>query len=253
MLELQKASMWKRMSAALFDGILTVIVAIGAAFLISALLGYESHTQQLESYYQAYEQQYGVSLDITGTEYEALPQDARAAYDTALQALSADAQVNYTYTLLINLTFIIITFGILIGILVFELLIPLLLGNGQTLGKKIFAIAVMREDGVKLSPPLLFARTVIGKYTVETMIPVLTVVMMYFGVMGTLGVLVLLALTVMQVILLIITKANTPLHDKLAHTVTVDIASQRIFDSTEELLAYKQRVHAEAAEQAEYR
>ena len=43
------------------------------------------------------------------------------------------------------------------------------------------------------------------------------------------------------------------IYDMLANTVTVDMASQMIFDSPEALLEYKQRVHAEAVERAEYR
>ena len=37
--DLQKASMWKRVSAWLFDTILLSIVAVGFAFLLSTILG----------------------------------------------------------------------------------------------------------------------------------------------------------------------------------------------------------------------
>ena len=42
-----------------------------------------------------------------------------------------------------------------------------------------------------------------------------------------------------------------PLHDLLAQTVAVDMASQLIFDSPEDLLEYKKRLHAEDAEKRE--
>ena len=42
-----------------------------------------------------------------------------------------------------------------------------------------------------------------------------------------------------------------PIHDKLAGTVTVDLASQMIFDSPEALLEYKKRLHAESTERKE--
>ena len=38
----------------------------------------------------------------------------------------------------------------------------------------------------------------------------------------------------------------------LASTVVVDLASQMIFDSPEDVLAYKQKVHAEAVDKADY-
>ena len=110
----------------------------------------------------------------------------------------------------------------------------------------------MREDGVKLSPLLLFARTVLGKYTVETMIPVLTVVMIFFGFMGLLGTVIIGALLLVELFMIAMTKCNTPIHDKLAHTVTVDMASQMIFDTPEALLEYKKKLHAQDAEKSEY-
>ena len=135
-----------------------------------------------------------------------------------------------------------------IAFLLLEFVVPLLFGNGQTLGKKVFGVAVMREDGVRLSPLLLFARTVLGKYTVETMVPVLILIMIYLNLTGIGGTVIILGMLLVQMVLLIATKARTPLHDKLAHTVTVDFASQMIFESPEAMLAYKQRIHAEQVE-----
>jgi len=97
----------------------------------------------------------------------------------------------------------------------------------------------MRTDGVKITPLLLFVRTVLGKYTVGTMLPVMLAVLLYFGVMGPIGLLPAAALLFAQVLLLFATPAHTPLHDKLAHTVTVDLSSQMIFETPEELLAYQ--------------
>ncbi len=251
MYDLQKANIWKRISAALFDFILLVIVIVGFAYLLTSVLGYDSYTDRLEAFYDKYAQQYGVEFDINPTEYEALGEIEKTAYDNALEALSSDKDVNYTYTMIINLTLIIITFSILLAYLLLEFLVPILFKNGQTLGKKIFGVGVMREDGVKLSPLLLFARTVLGKYTVETMVPVLIVVMIFFGFMGIIGTVVIIGLLLVQICMIASTKAHTPIHDKLSHTVTVDMASQMIFESPEELLEYKKRIHAEQAEKRE--
>ena len=152
--------------------------------------------------------------------------------------------------MLINLTMIIIIFSVLISYILLEFVLPLFLKNGQTIGKKTFGIGVMREDGVKISPFVLFARTVLGKYTIEFMFPLLIIIMIYFGFLGIVGIIVLLGMLLLQLILLIATYERTPIHDKLARTVAVDISSQRIFDSAEELMEYKQRLHAEAAEES---
>lgn len=247
MYDVQKASMWKRISAFLFDFIMMSILAVGLGFIFSTVLGYEQHTVQMEQYYTAYENEYSVDFDISSADYAALTDEARAAYDIAMDALAKNEDFIRVYSLLINLTLIIITFSILFAHLLLEFVVPLLFKNGQTLGKKVFGIGVMRIDGVKLSPLLLFVRTVLGKATVETLLPVLIVVMIYFGYMGLLGTVLLLALALIQLGLLIATRYRTPIHDKLAQTVTVDFASQLIFDSPEALLEYKQRIHAEHA------
>jgi uncharacterized RDD family membrane protein YckC len=139
-----------------------------------------------------------------------------------------------------------------VAFLLLEFLIPLLLGNGQTVGKKVFGVAVMREDSVKLSPVLLFIRAILGKYTIETMVPVLIILMIYWGVLGFFGTVILFGMLILQLVLLFSTKERSAIHDKLAHTVAVDYASQKIFDTPEAMLAYKKRIHAEQVASEQY-
>lgn len=250
--DLQKASIWKRISAALFDFIMLVIVVVGCAFLLSTVLGYDSTSQSLQGFYDKYAAEYDVRFDILPEEYNALDDATRARYDAAHKAISSDEEANRLYMLLFHYTILICVFSVLIAYLLLEFMVPLLFKNGQTLGKKIFGVGVMREDGVKLAPIVLFIRTVLGKYTVETMIPLMILILIFFGVMGIFGIVMLGILLVIEIAMLISGPARTLLHDKMARTVTVDIASQMIFESEEELIAYKKRLHAERAERADY-
>ena len=50
---------------------------------------------------------------------------------------------------------------------------------------------------------------------------------------------------------IIYTPTNSTIHDLLCDTVVVDIASQEIFETEEELLEHKKRLAAEKAMQAE--
>lgn len=250
--DLQKANMWKRISAYLFDVILLGIVAIGMAFLLSVILGYDSYNQRLDDCYTKYETLYGVDFDITAEKYAALSEEEVSRYNEASEAMSGDKEANYVYSMIFNLTLIIVTFGILIAYLLLEFMVPMLLKNGQTLGKKIFGVAVMRVDGVRISAPLLFIRTVLGKFTVETMIPVLIVIMLFFGIIGIGGIMIIGLILLTQIVMMIASKTNAPIHDMIANTVTVDMASQMIFDTQEDMIEYKKRVHAEAAQQQEY-
>ena len=237
-MELQRANTWKRISAWLLDIILLAMLAVGLAWTLSVLLGYDGQAAKLEAVYDRYEAQYGDVFDLTVQELETMDDTARADYDAAMEAFAADTEASYLYAMLINLTLIMITFGILLSYLLLEFLVPLLLGNGQTLGKKVFGIGVMRADGIKMSPLLLFVRTVLGKYTVETMIPVMLVLMIFFGTVGIGGTAVIALLGTVQLVLVATTNGRKPIHDLLAQTVTVDIASQRIFESIEAKEAY---------------
>ena len=147
---------------------------------------------------------------------------------------------------------VITVFSIMLGFLIMEFIIPVCLGNGQTLGKKIFGICLVRTDLIRVSAPLLFIRTILGKYTFETMVPVLICIMIYFNMAGPVAVLVLGAIPLLQIILLIATQTNSMIHDLLAKTVVVDYASQRIFEDEQALVEYKTKLHAERVARQEY-
>ena len=251
MLDLQRAGMWKRLSAALFDSIILFTVIVGMALLLSSVLNYDSHVSRMNELEQQYGEEYGVDLNITLEELKALSEEERQVYEAADEAYSQDPDVIYTYNMMLSMAMVIVTFAILLGYLLLEFLVPLLLGNGQTLGKKLFGIGVMRIDSVRLPSVLLFARTVLGKFTIGTMIPVYVVIMIVFGRLGLFGTVVIGGLFLVQAILFFGTHEHTPIHDKLAGTVTVDLGSQMIFDSPEALLEYKKRIHAEATEKQE--
>ena len=142
--------------------------------------------------------------------------------------------------------------SILLGYLILEFFVPIKFGNGQTIGKKIFGIGVMRTDSVKVTAPLLFIRTILGKFTIETMIPVLIILMIFFNTIGLVGTVILGLILLLQVILMIVTHTNSVLHDVLAKTVVIDLPSQMIFESEEELMEYKKKVHAEKAARQAY-
>ena len=252
--DIQKASLLKRIAAGIFDGILLCILAVGFAWLLTSAMDYDGNSAKLMDAKQRYEQQYGVSFDITQEEYEALPELQRANYDTASKACNADPDVQATFSTLYNIILLSITFGILLAIVVIEFLIPLILKNGQTVGKKIFSIGLIRVDGVQLTTLQLFVRSILGKFTVEIMIPVYLILMMFFGMpVGSIGVIVIGAILLIQVVLLIVTRTNSLIHDTMAGTVAVDIASQMIFRTTNDLIAYKTKIHAEQAARSNYK
>lgn len=250
--DLQKASMWKRISAFLFDAIMVSVVAVLCAWLISVVTGFDGHYDRLTERYDYYEEEYGISFDMKLSEYEAMTAEELKVLDDAYAALSGDDQAVYAYNMVVQLTLLITTIGIFLGFLLMEFAVPMCFKNGQTLGKKVFGIAVMRTEGVKINGVCLFIRTILGKYTIETMVPVLLILMIVSGSIGIVGPIVIGLILLLNVIVMIATKTNSAIHDLLANTVTVDLASQMIFDTREDLIAYKQKVHAEKVAHSAY-
>lgn len=241
----QRASLWKRLSAALFDGILLGVVAVLFAWLLSVALGFDTHYQTLNGAYARYGEEYGVNFNLGLAEYEAMSEDEIELLNGAYAALSQDEEAMYAYNMLISLTLTITSLGILLAYLVMEFTIPMCLQNGQTIGKKMFGIGLMRNDGVKITGSGLFARTFLGKYAIGTMVPVLIILMIFFGMLGLTGTIILALIALLQIILLLATRNHTPIHDLLASSVCIDVGSQLIFDTYDDMIAYKKKVHAE--------
>ena len=249
---LQKASFGKRIIASIFDGIMVAILAIGLAVGLSEALDYNGYFDTVNTAYAEYGQEYGVELKLSAEQYNALSEQERAKVDEAMVALNKDTAAVYAYNMLINLTLIITTASVFFGVLIVEFIVPLFFKNGQTLGKKIFGIALMHVEGYKISGVQLFARTVLGKFTFEIIIPLIITMMIFMGLMGLAGPIVILAILIAEIFCLAYTKKNMLLHDVIGTTVAVDFLSQRIFENIEEKEEHIRRQAELDAEKAPY-
>lgn len=252
--DLQKADIWKRASAGLLDFILTTILATGFIFLLSLIVGFQGYSEDYSARQEVFETKYGVSFDEIDTleKYEEMSEEERAVFDKAFGEFATDSEAIYLYNMLFNLTILTISIGILLSFAVLEFIVPLCLKNGQTVGKKVFGIAVMRLDHVKVTAPFLFIRNILGKYTVETMIPIILFILIVFNLVGAMGPIIILIVFLSNIIMMIATRTNSGIHDMLASTVVVDLSSQMIFDSPEAVLEYKEKVHAELVDKSTY-
>lgn len=232
----------------MFDVILAVMVTIGLAAALSAAFRYDKHSAQLGEYYTQYEETYGIDFDITEEDYNKLTQEEKDKYTEAQTALSKDENVLQVYNTIFYLTLAIVSLSLLISHLILYFVIPLFFHNGQTLGKKVFGLAVMRTNHVKISNPVLFVRSILGLYTIETMVPVLLIVMIYFNLMGAVGVITIVLLLLLQVFVMVKTETNSSIHDLLSDSVVVDFSSQEIFETQEEMLSCRLRLEQEATE-----
>ncbi len=246
--DLQKASLIKRISAYLFDIIIFCVLAVGISVLISTIVGYDQKLDEYESAYIKYGEKYDIQLEISEEEYDKLDDAQKKRYEEASAAFANDEEVAALHMLIFSLTLVMLSISILIAYLILELLLPIIFKNGQTLGKKIFGIAVMRNDGVKVSFFQVFVRAILGKYTIETMVPILILIMFLMGTLGFIGVIVLALILILEIVVMIATPANSLIHDLLAVTVVVDFNTQKIFESNEQMIEYKRKKAAETAQ-----
>ncbi len=266
-LTVQKASLWKRVSAYLFDLIVTVMLTVGFATVLSALLRYNDYSDAVQRYYTQYEteykaeyeEKYGVDFDITQEIYDGYTdaqkeryQNAQKEYAAAVnKALQANQEAMNAYQKVFGFSFVIVSVGLLIGVLTVQFLPALFFHNGQTLGKKIFGVAVMRSNCVRVSDSVTFIRALFGAYAIETMFPIALLLLTYFGVMGSVAFITVGLLLLLQVGVLVGTKNHCAIHDLLSDTVVVDMATQRIFETQEEMLNYVKALQAEEAAKKE--
>jgi uncharacterized RDD family membrane protein YckC len=207
---------------------------------------YDDKEAQMQAKYEQYEEEYGIDIDISQEEFDKLSQEMKDRYEEADAAFRKDSEAIHLQATLFTLSLLILSVGTFFGIFIWHFIIPALLKNGQTIGKKCFSIAVMRTSSVQISTPILFIRSMLGLYAIETMVPVLMVLMLLFGTIGGTALLVIGLLFILQFIVILVSKTNSSIHDLLSDTVVVDMSTQKIFESNEALLAYKEELHAAA-------
>lgn len=170
--------------------------------------------------------------------------ETKAAYDKYL-TLTPKEQVNFQYQKVYTFLFTMLSVGLLLAYLVLEFILPIIFKNGQTVGKKVFSICLVRPNCVKIPILSLFVRTFVGKYAIETMFPVALMFMFFFGGLGILSLVLTAAILLLNIILFFATKNRTPIHDIFAYTVAADMKLQMIFQSEEELVEKKTLQHEE--------
>lgn len=252
--DVQKASLLKRFSAFLLDFILIIVLASGFAFLLSWITKIDSYTETLQGYFKEYEERYGVDFDISAKDYNELTQERKDYYQEVYgKIFSENPDASKAYSMSRALPLLITTISLLLSYLVFEFIIPLCLKNGQTVGKKVFGLGVVFNNSVRVTNFALFSRAIFGKYTIETMFPLMLVMLVFYWQMNVIVAFALIAaLLILQIVLLFATKTRSFIHDVLASTVVVDMSSQMIFQSTDELIAYQEEVSRQQAEKKEY-
>ncbi len=248
---IQKANFWKRISAYMFDVVVLIALMLALMLGTNKIFKVEERIAVLHDYKIAYAQEEGIDLEISKEEYNAMTEEERSAYDEAVKRINAamaedeevlEANMDASFAVLLSFTV-----AIFLATFILHFLFPLWFKYGRTLGKRMFGLAVIRTNCVKMTTPVLFIRSMVGVFAIETMFPLFILISMLFGLLGTVGIIVLVMLLFLQIFVLFRSPINASIHDLLTDSVVVEMASQKIYESQEELLAAKK---AEALEQA---
>ena len=207
------------------------------------------------SYVLAYEEKYEVDLTLSAIDRANFTKDQlkdwNKAFEKCEKALANDLAYNARMMRILGFTLMMVSIGVLLSMLILEFTLPLVFKNGSTIGKKVFGIGLVHQNGVRVNTITMFIRTFLGKYAVETMVPVLLVLMLFTG-NGIISIIVMALILVLEIVLFVWKKDTRPfIHDVFAKTVVVDLASQMIFQNEVEMQEYRRSAYAEASADSE--
>jgi uncharacterized RDD family membrane protein YckC len=141
-----------------------------------------------------------------------------------------------------SITIATISIGLFGGVMVTYFLIPLLLKNGQTIGKKFMRIALVSKEGIRVPKINLFIRALFGIYVVEYMVPVYGIFYIFSGLPGSiLATAVVVGILIINMFLITTNRFGLTIHDLIGKTVVVEYDGQAMFDSIEELREYQKK------------
>ena len=245
--EINKASVLKRFASFLIDMIILVVLITGIFALMSIILHYDEEYAKVEEKYV----EHGVYVlnpsstsdsdkYITCSYYDEYGEvDENSSCYLAWKEFYEDEEALALRSKCDNLVIVMLSTSSLIALLISEFAVPLIFKNGQTLGMKIMHVGVIGTDRIRIRTWQLFSRVIIGRYAVETMIPIYCVVyMMINPTGGLLGLLIIIVLAIAEVLFLGLTKNNQVIHDLVSATVVIDIDSQFIAKNRDELEAH---------------
>ena len=250
----------KRIAAWIVDIILIIIVATGIALFTSLIYGYDDYNNK------CYEKniEYGIYVeDPTGeiefddkkyVVYNELEGSTEEEYLKRIEERNKDVEFREAYSKMSAGQVLIVTSGIVGSVMIFELIIPLCLKHGRTIGMKFFDIGYVTDEGIDVDFKTVFIRFLFGKLVVGGLIP-------YSGLMLALlmptqytlvGLVALIGVPVLNLILLFTTPEQRGIHDFIAKCIPVDNTCQIYFKTTEELTKAKAEEEAHKNEKKYY-
>ena len=217
------APLKKRIPAALIDALLVLLVTALLVWGLGALANYSAKIDRISEITTQYELSHQVNFSITEEVYQSLPAEERARYDLAIDAMRRDPAMVDAYGDLTGSALWIVALSFFVALLGLEILLPLSFKKRGTLGKQLLGLSLAQADLTPVRTSTLLGRVLIGKYLIETMLPVLVLIMTAFEVIELpwIGILLLTLFALVQVLVIAGTRLHVPVHSLISGTVTV--------------------------------
>lgn len=242
---INKAGLIKRIAAFFLDFVIFALVTVGVCSLVLTITDYDGYREKLEEKYEYHGVYEPIDPSIPLEEQVVgafcVPEKEGDACSVAWYNFNTDEEAILLLHTCTSITLATSAVGVLAGVMVAYFLIPLLLKNGQTFGKKFMRLALINREGVRLRNINLFIRCLFGIYVVELMIPFYAILYIFSMSSGAIFALaIFLGIVVSNLFLLVGSKYGNLIHDLIGKTIVVEFDGQAIFDTVEELEKFKQ-------------
>lgn len=232
----------KRFVAWVVDMILIIVVATGIAFLTSLLYGYDNYNNaciEKEIEYGLYVEQEKGPISFEGKNYVLITDIegiSEEEVNQRLTNLSKDSEYQEAYQKRSIGPVVIVTTGLFGSLLIFELILPLCLKHGRTIGMRFFDIGYVTDEGIEVGFKQLFIRFLFGKLVVQALIPYAGIMYIIYPSYYTIvGFVALFGVPILNMLLMYITPEKRGIHDFISKCVPVDNSCQIYFKTVDEL------------------
>ncbi|MDY4788607.1 MAG: RDD family protein [Bacilli bacterium] len=222
---IQKPSFFKRVVALIFDIICVTFLFVAVENLVShPIVNAAYNYDELDHKYEEKLVEHGIGYfdEKDGNKFKLneLP-EGQTDYDWT--SFRKDEDALYYEGMVSNLNLFKITLDALLSELIVFCIVPLILRNGQTLGKKLMHLGLISTNEVKVRSWNVFARYAIGIFALETMISLFFFTFFIFPLP-----------LILSFIFAVSSKRGMALHDYIGGTIVIDMNNTVILDTVEE-------------------
>ena len=241
-IEPKSPSIPKRIAAFFIDLVIALLLFTGLAFIVGEACGYKANYELLQEKYV----EYGI-LDFKEETNEYVFCDtSKEECVNNWVSFYDDEEATIYYDKSVELTTFILTVSVFVMCLATEFVVPLVLGDRQTIGMYLFKIGLVSTDGTKVEHKQLFMRFLFGKFILTTMIPLYGLVYAFYGMFyGIYALALVVIIWIIDIALSLFSEKKAGIADSIGSCYACDIETSMIFDTIEEINAIK---GAEAAE-----